>query len=54
LAHSIEQLRALPMVTGRGAVVALRDVAGVFVREGPEMYRSEDACSQAGCTSIAA
>ena len=40
---SIEQLRALPMVTGRGAVVALRDVAGVFVREGPEMIRSEDA-----------
>jgi Cu(I)/Ag(I) efflux system membrane protein CusA/SilA len=40
---SLEQLRALPIVTPTGANVTLRDVARVDVADGPGMIRSENA-----------
>ncbi|MDJ0909489.1 MAG: CusA/CzcA family heavy metal efflux RND transporter [Woeseiaceae bacterium] len=40
---SIEQLRLLPIVTPRGARIALADVADVSIADGPPVIRSEDA-----------
>ncbi len=40
---SLEKLRALPIVTERGARLALADVADVRVTDGPPMLRSENA-----------
>ena len=43
LRDSVEKLRALPIVTGRGAQIRLGDVARVSVADGPPMIRSENA-----------
>lgn len=43
LRDSLERLRALPFVTGKGATVLLQDVARVAIEEGPPMLRSENA-----------
>ncbi|MGJ7568839.1 efflux RND transporter permease subunit [Variovorax sp. GB1R11] len=40
---SLEQLRALPIVTERGARFVLSDVADIRVTDGPPMLRSENA-----------
>jgi Cu(I)/Ag(I) efflux system membrane protein CusA/SilA len=40
---SVEKLRELPMVTGRGAWIRLGDVAQVRVSDGPPMLKSENA-----------
>lgn len=40
---SLEKLRSLPIVTAAGATVALSEVAHVYVVEGPDMIRSENA-----------
>lgn len=40
---SLEQLRALPIVTERGARLVLSDVADIRVTDGPPMLRSENA-----------
>ncbi|MBK0394924.1 CusA/CzcA family heavy metal efflux RND transporter [Ramlibacter algicola] len=40
---SLQRLRELPFVTGRGAQLLLQDVARVTVQEGPPMLRSENA-----------
>jgi Cu(I)/Ag(I) efflux system membrane protein CusA/SilA len=40
---SVEQLRALPIVTDRGQQITLSDVARVRVVQGPPMLRSENA-----------
>jgi len=39
---SLERLRALPIVTERGAQIRLSDVAKVEIRDGPPMLRSEN------------
>ena len=43
LRDSIDNLRALPIVTERGAQVALGDVATLGIADGPPMLRSENA-----------
>ena len=43
LRGSVEQLRALPVLTERGAQIRLGDVAAVEVSDGPPMLRSENA-----------
>jgi Cu(I)/Ag(I) efflux system membrane protein CusA/SilA len=43
LRDSLERLRQLPFVTGKGATVLLQDVARVSTDEGPPMLRSENA-----------
>ena len=40
---SLERLRALPFVTGKGATVLLEDVARLSIADGPPMLRSENA-----------
>jgi Cu(I)/Ag(I) efflux system membrane protein CusA/SilA len=40
---SLEKLRSLPIITGRGARLVLSDVADVGVSDGPPMLRSENA-----------
>jgi len=40
---SVQKLRLLPIVTPSGAVIALADVAGVTVEDGPPMIKSENA-----------
>jgi Cu(I)/Ag(I) efflux system membrane protein CusA/SilA len=40
---SLQRLRELPFVTGKGAQLALQDVAKITVEEGPPMLRSENA-----------
>ncbi len=40
---SLERLRALPFVTGKGANLLLQDVARITVDDGPPMLRSENA-----------
>ena len=40
---SLQRLRELPFVTGRGAQLLLQDVARVSIEEGPPMLRSENA-----------
>src|SRR5205085_1833472 len=40
---SLEKLRALPIVTERGARLVLSDVAEVRITDGPPMLRSENA-----------
>src|SRR5688572_12342186 len=40
---SLEKLRSLPIVTGRGARLLLSDVADVRITDGPPMLRSENA-----------
>ncbi len=39
---SLERLRALPIVTDRGAQIRLSDVAKVEIRDGPPMLKSEN------------
>ena len=39
---SLERLRALPIVTERGAQIRLSDVATVEIRDGPPMLKSEN------------
>lgn len=41
--NSVQSLRELPIVTGRGAQITLGDVAALTVTEGPPMIRSENA-----------
>jgi Cu(I)/Ag(I) efflux system membrane protein CusA/SilA len=41
--NSVQSLRELPVVTGRGAQITLGDVASLTVTEGPPMIRSENA-----------
>jgi Cu(I)/Ag(I) efflux system membrane protein CusA/SilA len=43
LRDSVEALRALPMLTDRGAQIALGDVARLRVADGPPMLKSENA-----------
>jgi Cu(I)/Ag(I) efflux system membrane protein CusA/SilA len=43
LRDSLEKLRSLPIVTGRGARLLLSDVADVRITDGPPMLRSENA-----------
>lgn len=40
---SLERLRTLPFVTGKGATVLLQDVAHLSIADGPPMLRSENA-----------
>ncbi|CAM5797306.1 efflux RND transporter permease subunit [Rhizobacter fulvus] len=40
---SLERLRQLPFVTGKGATVLLQDVARLSIEDGPPMLRSENA-----------
>ena len=40
---SLEKLRALPIVTGRGQRLVLSDVADIRITDGPPMLRSENA-----------
>jgi Cu(I)/Ag(I) efflux system membrane protein CusA/SilA len=40
---SLQRLRELPVVTGRGARIQLQDVARIRIDEGPPMLRSENA-----------
>jgi Cu(I)/Ag(I) efflux system membrane protein CusA/SilA len=40
---SLERLRALPLVTDKGATVLLEDVARLSIADGPPMLRSENA-----------
>ena len=40
---SLERLRTLPFVTGRGAQLLLQDVADIRIEDGPPMLRSENA-----------
>ncbi|CAN7765843.1 efflux RND transporter permease subunit [Pseudorhodoferax sp. LjRoot39] len=40
---SLQRLRELPFVTGRGATVLLQDVARISIGDGPPMLRSENA-----------
>jgi Cu(I)/Ag(I) efflux system membrane protein CusA/SilA len=40
---SLERLRTLPFVTGKGASLLLQDVARITVEDGPPMLRSENA-----------
>ncbi|CAB3755593.1 efflux RND transporter permease subunit [Paraburkholderia solisilvae] len=40
---SIQKLRELPVVTGRGAQITLGDVAHIAIEDGPPMIRSENA-----------
>ncbi len=40
---SLEKLRALPIVTGKGARLVLADVAEIRITDGPPMLRSENA-----------
>ncbi|MDR5751333.1 MULTISPECIES: efflux RND transporter permease subunit [unclassified Caballeronia] len=40
---SLEKLRQLPVVTGRGAQIQLGDVAHITIADGPPMIRSENA-----------
>ncbi|QNA89561.1 efflux RND transporter permease subunit [Massilia sp. Dwa41.01b] len=41
--NSVQSLRELPIVTGRGAQIQLGDVASLSVTDGPPMIRSENA-----------
>jgi len=41
--NSVQSLRELPIVTGRGAQIRLGDVASLSVTDGPPMIRSENA-----------
>jgi Cu(I)/Ag(I) efflux system membrane protein CusA/SilA len=41
--NSVQSLRELPIVTGRGAKIRLGDVASLSVTDGPPMIRSENA-----------
>jgi Cu(I)/Ag(I) efflux system membrane protein CusA/SilA len=43
LRDSVEKLRALPVVTERGAQIRLGDVAAVKIADGPPMLKSENA-----------
>jgi Cu(I)/Ag(I) efflux system membrane protein CusA/SilA len=43
LRDSLERLRQLPFVTGKGATVLLQDVARISIEDGPPMLRSENA-----------
>jgi copper/silver efflux system protein len=43
LRDSVEKLRALPVVTERGAQIRLGDVAAVRIADGPPMLKSENA-----------
>jgi Cu(I)/Ag(I) efflux system membrane protein CusA/SilA len=43
LRDSLEKLRDLPFVTGKGAQLRLRDVATIGIEDGPPMLRSENA-----------
>jgi Cu(I)/Ag(I) efflux system membrane protein CusA/SilA len=43
LRDSVEKIRALPVVTERGAQIRLGDVAGVRIADGPPMLKSENA-----------
>jgi copper/silver efflux system protein len=40
---SVDSLRQLPVVTGRGAQITLGDVAAIRISDGPPMIRSENA-----------
>jgi copper/silver efflux system protein len=40
---SLEKLRELPVLTGRGAQIRLGDVAGIRINDGPPMLKSEQA-----------
>jgi Cu(I)/Ag(I) efflux system membrane protein CusA/SilA len=40
---SVDKLRDLPVVTGRGAQITLGDVAHIAIEDGPPMIRSENA-----------
>jgi Cu(I)/Ag(I) efflux system membrane protein CusA/SilA len=40
---SVEKLRELPMLTGRGAQIRLGDVAAIRINDGPPMLKSENA-----------
>jgi Cu(I)/Ag(I) efflux system membrane protein CusA/SilA len=40
---SVEKLRQLPVLTGRGAQIRLGDVAAIHISDGPPMLRSENA-----------
>ena len=40
---SLERLRTLPFVTGKGATLLLQDVARITIEDGPPMLRSENA-----------
>lgn len=40
---SVEQLRGLPVLTGRGAQIRLGDVATIRIEDGPSMLKSENA-----------
>jgi copper/silver efflux system protein len=43
LRDSVEKIRALPVVTDRGAQIRLGDVAAVRIADGPSMLKSENA-----------
>ncbi len=43
LRDSVEDLRALPIVTARGATLTLGDIASVEITDGPPMIKSENA-----------
>jgi Cu(I)/Ag(I) efflux system membrane protein CusA/SilA len=43
LRDSVEDLRALPIVTARGAALTLSDIASVAITDGPPMIKSENA-----------
>jgi Cu(I)/Ag(I) efflux system membrane protein CusA/SilA len=43
LRDSVEQLRALPLLTPMGARIRLGDIARLVVEDGPPMLRSENA-----------
>jgi Cu(I)/Ag(I) efflux system membrane protein CusA/SilA len=41
--NSIESLKLLPLITGKGARIALADVAHIFIEDGPPGIKSENA-----------
>ncbi|MFZ6653730.1 efflux RND transporter permease subunit [Undibacterium sp. TJN19] len=43
LRDSVEKLRQLPVLTGRGAQIRLGDVAEIHINDGPPMLKSENA-----------
>jgi Cu(I)/Ag(I) efflux system membrane protein CusA/SilA len=43
LRDSVEKIRALPVLTERGAQIRLRDVAAIAISDGPPMLKSENA-----------
>jgi Cu(I)/Ag(I) efflux system membrane protein CusA/SilA len=43
LRNSLDKLRALPVLTGRGAHILLGDVATIGINDGPPMLKSENA-----------